>query len=57
MPTGVTDIRWDQRRVRGLVFAALSAGPPDGALVVLLHGFPQPAACWSEVAETLAAAG
>jgi pimeloyl-ACP methyl ester carboxylesterase len=57
MPTGVTEIHWDQLRVRGLVFDALTAGPPDGELVVLLHGFPQTAACWSEVAETLAAAG
>jgi pimeloyl-ACP methyl ester carboxylesterase len=26
-------------------------------LVVLLHGFPQTAACWTEVTEALAAAG
>ena len=57
MPTGVTEIQWRQLRVRGLVFDALTAGPPDGELVVLLHGFPQTAACWTEVAEALAAAG
>ncbi len=57
MPTGVTEIQWRQPRVRGLVFDALTAGPPDGELVVLLHGFPQTAACWTEVAEALAAAG
>jgi pimeloyl-ACP methyl ester carboxylesterase len=57
MPTGVTEIQWRQLRVRGLVFDALTAGPPAGELVVLLHGFPQTAACWTEVAEALAAAG
>jgi pimeloyl-ACP methyl ester carboxylesterase len=39
------------------VFDALTAGPADGELVVLLHGFPQTAVCWTEVAATLAAAG
>ena len=57
MPTGVTEIQLRQVRVRGLVFDALIAGPPEGELVVLLHGFPQAAACWTEVAEPLAAAG
>jgi len=49
----------EQRRLqaRGLVFDALVAGPPAGELVVLLHGFPQTAACWARVAEALAAAG
>jgi pimeloyl-ACP methyl ester carboxylesterase len=39
------------------VFDALVAGPPAGEPVVLLHGFPQTAACWARVAEALAAAG
>jgi pimeloyl-ACP methyl ester carboxylesterase len=46
----VTEITWRRLRVRGLEFGALTAGPPDGELVVLLHGFPQTAACWAEVA-------
>jgi len=53
----VTEIHRRQLRVRGLEFGALAAGPPDGELVVLLHGFPQTAACWTEVAGALAAAG
>jgi pimeloyl-ACP methyl ester carboxylesterase len=52
----VTEITWRRLRVRGLEFGALAAGPPDGELVVLLHGFPQTAACWAEVAGALAAA-
>ena len=42
---------------RGLAFDALAAGPPNGELVVLLHGFPQTSACWTLLLETLAAAG
>jgi pimeloyl-ACP methyl ester carboxylesterase len=53
----VTGTHRRQLRARGLVFEAVAAGPPDGELVVLLHGFPQTAACWTEVAEALAAAG
>lgn len=52
----MTEITWRRLRVRGLEFGALAAGPPDGELVVLLHGFPQTAACWAEVAGALAAA-
>jgi pimeloyl-ACP methyl ester carboxylesterase len=33
------------------------AGPADGPLVVLLHGFPQTAASWDQVLPALAAAG
>jgi pimeloyl-ACP methyl ester carboxylesterase len=46
-----------QLHARGLVFDALAAGPPAGEPVVLLHGFPQTSACWTAVAEALAAAG
>jgi pimeloyl-ACP methyl ester carboxylesterase len=46
-----------QLPARGLVFDALAAGPPTGELVVLLHGFPQTSACWTQVLATLAAAG
>jgi pimeloyl-ACP methyl ester carboxylesterase len=41
----------------GLVFDALVAGPEDGELVVLLHGFPQSAAMWTSQLEELAGAG
>jgi pimeloyl-ACP methyl ester carboxylesterase len=52
----VTEIQLRQLRVRGLVFDALIAGPAEGELVVL-HGFPQTAARWTEVAEAPPAAG
>lgn len=32
-------------------------GPPDGAAVILLHGFPYDPRCWDEVAPALAARG
>src|ERR1700683_5231485 len=38
-------------------FDALAAGPADGELVLLLHGFPQTASCWHDALNTLAAAG
>jgi pimeloyl-ACP methyl ester carboxylesterase len=49
----------EQRRLhaRGLVFDVLAAGDPTGEPVLLLHGFPQTAACWTELAEVLAGAG
>lgn len=40
-----------------LRFNALAAGPPDGELVLLLHGFPQTSACFSSQLPALAAAG
>ena len=36
---------------------ALAAGPPDGPLVVLLHGFPELARSWRHQLPALAAAG
>jgi pimeloyl-ACP methyl ester carboxylesterase len=39
------------------VFDALAAGPPDGRLVVLLHGFPQTSWSWRHVIPALADAG
>jgi pimeloyl-ACP methyl ester carboxylesterase len=43
---------------RGLVFDLLAAGDPAGEpVLLLLHGFPQTAACWTELAEALADAG
>jgi len=41
----------------GWRFDALCAGPTDGALVLLLHGFPQTAHSWRRVAGALARAG
>ncbi|MDH6116801.1 pimeloyl-ACP methyl ester carboxylesterase [Kitasatospora sp. GAS204A] len=38
-------------------FDALVAGPADGELVLLLHGFPEFADCWTEQLDALAAAG
>ena len=40
-----------------LVFDALAAGPPDGELVILLHGFPQSAEEWRAQLEALGEAG
>jgi pimeloyl-ACP methyl ester carboxylesterase len=49
----------ERRRLqaRGLVFDVLAAGDPAGEPVLLLHGFPQTAACWTQLAEALADAG
>jgi pimeloyl-ACP methyl ester carboxylesterase len=41
----------------GMRFDALTAGPNDGELVLLLHGFPQTATCWHNALSSLAAAG
>ena len=41
----------------GLVFDALVDGPPDGRLMLLLHGFPQTSWSWRHVMPRLAAAG
>ena len=43
--------------VGDLVFDALAAGPADGPLVMLLHGFPESAAEWTHVLPRLAGAG
>jgi pimeloyl-ACP methyl ester carboxylesterase len=40
-----------------LVFDALAAGPPDGELVLLLHGFPQSSWEWRAQLPVLAGAG
>jgi pimeloyl-ACP methyl ester carboxylesterase len=42
---------------RGLRFDALTAGPADGELVILLHGFPQTASCWTAALTSLARSG
>lgn len=38
-------------------FDALTAGPADGELVILLHGFPQTGTCWHDALNALADAG
>ena len=43
--------------VGDLVFDARAAGPADGALALLLHGFPQTSFAWRHQLEVLAAAG
>jgi hypothetical protein len=40
-----------------LVFDVRDAGPPDGSVVVLLHGFPQRNDSWNAVIDRLAAQG
>lgn len=44
-------------RVGDLTFDAVAAGPPDGRLVLLLHGFPQTSWSWRGVWPALAEAG
>jgi pimeloyl-ACP methyl ester carboxylesterase len=46
-----------QLTVGDLVFDAVAAGPSDGRLVLLLHGFPQSSWCWRFVQPALAEAG
>jgi pimeloyl-ACP methyl ester carboxylesterase len=47
-----------QGRARaGLTFDARAAGPADGDLVILLHGFPQSSAIWKPQLTALGAAG
>jgi pimeloyl-ACP methyl ester carboxylesterase len=44
-------------RANGLAFRARCAGPEDGPVVLLLHGFPQTSRCWAAPLAALAAAG
>lgn len=44
-------------QANGIRFAALAAGPDDGRLVVMLHGFPELARSWRHQLPALAAAG
>ena len=47
----------DQYRRGGLVFDVRDAGPADGPVVVLLHGFPQRNDSWNAVIDKLTARG
>lgn len=44
-------------RANGLTFAVTQAGPADGPLALLLHGFPDTFATWRHLMPRLAAAG
>lgn len=44
-------------RANGIRFAALTDGPDDGPLVLLLHGFPELSRSWRSQLPALAAAG
>ena len=43
--------------VGDMTFRALASGPPDGEIVLLLHGFPQTSAAWRPQLTALAKAG
>ena len=47
----------EQYSRNGLTFDVLDAGPPDGPVVVLLHGFPQHNDSWNAVIDRLTAQG
>ena len=44
-------------QANGLRFRTLVDGPPDGEMVLLLHGFPEGAESWSKQLDALARAG
>ena len=56
-----SDAQWRSRRTtiaaRGMRFDALTAGPADGELVLLLHGFPQTGTCWHDALTSLSTSG
>lgn len=52
MPDRITSYRHD-----GLTFDVVDAGPLDGEVIVLLHGFPQRPSSWDKVAPLLHAQG
>jgi pimeloyl-ACP methyl ester carboxylesterase len=47
----------ERYRRDGLIFDVRDAGPPDGPVVLLLHGFPQRNDSWNAVVDRLAAQG
>lgn len=55
--TGLQDIESIRLRANGIDLHAVAAGPPDGPLVVLLHGFPEFWYGWRHQIGPLAAAG
>lgn len=57
MPLDTPDAEPLTIAANGLDFHALAAGPLDGPLVILLHGFPETSQGWSKQIGPLAAAG
>ncbi|MGI9601064.1 MAG: alpha/beta fold hydrolase [Acidimicrobiales bacterium] len=55
--SGPVEVQETRVEVGEFTFDAAVAGPPDGELVVLLHGFPQTWNQWRHQIETLAGAG
>src|ERR1700684_1419353 len=53
----MTDIRFAQIAVNGAKLHVAEAGPPDGRLVLLLHGFPEYWESWRTYIDRLPAAG
>jgi pimeloyl-ACP methyl ester carboxylesterase len=53
----VTNVERVPMTVGALTFDVTVAGPEDGPVVVLLHGFPQTAHCWHHQVPVLAEAG
>jgi pimeloyl-ACP methyl ester carboxylesterase len=49
--------RIEQYSHEGLTFDVSDAGPVDGRVVILLHGFPEDRHCWDGLAASLTAAG
>ncbi len=57
MPIVRSPIRFVRRSTNGLTLHVAEAGPPDGPLVVLLHGFPEFWYGWRHQIDALAEAG
>ena len=51
------DLRFEDVAVNGVTLHLAEAGPADGRLVILLHGFPEYWGAWLGYIEELAAAG
>src|SRR5215212_12062103 len=54
---GVASLEHVHLTTNGIVLHAVTAGPSDGPLVILLHGFPEFWYGWRHQIEPLAAAG
>ena len=50
-------LNMDQYRRGEFVFDVIDSGPPDGPVVVLLHGFPQQNVSWEQIIPLLTAKG
>lgn len=57
MPIASTTLEPVVLAANGLEFSAVLAGPPQGELVMLLHGFPQSSYAWRHQVDALAARG